>query len=412
MCAGQRLMTKYGVSPWIDQFPKSRVPAYPRQRGAMQIDVAIVGGGLTGCLTAYAFAAAGTKVVLVEADRIGRGASGSSAGWIADEPGVPFADLVNAAGRRPAQAAWQAWRRAALDFAALLRRLDIKCGLEPRATLTVAATPEQVARVKREQKARRDAGIDAPLLTARAIRNDFALDAEAGLRSKDGATVDPYRACVGLAASAAARGALLFELSPVRRITFNRRTADVATTGGTMRVNRVVIATGQPTPLFKALARHFWFKTTYLVQTRPVPAKTRHLLGRRDAIVRDSAEPPHLIRWIGGDRMLISGADSDAVLPKAREKVVVQRTGQLMYELSTLYPDISGIQPEYGWSAEYARTGDGLPYIGAHRNYPHHLFAWGDASHSLTGAYLASRVMLRQHLEETDPVDDAFGFNR
>jgi glycine/D-amino acid oxidase-like deaminating enzyme len=83
-----------------------------------------------------------------------------------------------------------------------------------------------------------------------------------------------------------------------------------------------------------------------------------------------------------------------------------------MYELSTLYPDISGIQPEYGWSADFARTGDGLPYIGAHRNYPHHLFAWGDASHSLTGAYLASRMLLRQHLGETDPAGDTFGFNR
>jgi len=66
-------MTKYGRSPWIDQFPKSRVPAFPRQRGAMKTDVVIVGGGLTGCTTAYAFAAAGAKAVLVEGEQLGRG---------------------------------------------------------------------------------------------------------------------------------------------------------------------------------------------------------------------------------------------------------------------------------------------------------------------------------------------------
>ena len=49
-----RSMTKYGTSPSIDRFPKSRVPSYPRQRGPLEIDVAIVGGGLTGCATAYA----------------------------------------------------------------------------------------------------------------------------------------------------------------------------------------------------------------------------------------------------------------------------------------------------------------------------------------------------------------------
>jgi glycine/D-amino acid oxidase-like deaminating enzyme len=233
-----------------------------------------------------------------------------------------------------------------------------------------------------------------------------------GLRGKGGATLDPYRACLGLAAAASDRGALMFERSPVTRITFGRRTADVRTAGGAIRVNRVVIATGTPTALFKALARHFWFHTTYLALTRPVPARIRQQLGRRDAVVRDSADPPHIIRWVGDDRILITGADGVAVAPKQRERVSVQRTGQLMYELSTLYPDISGVQPEYGWTADYARTAEGLPYLGAHRNYPHHLFAFGDASHSVTGSYLASRVLLRQHFEEMDPVDAAFGFNR
>ena len=408
----QRTMTKYGVSPWVDQFPKTRIPAYPRHRGSSPVDVVVIGGGLTGCLSAYAFAASGIKVVLLEANRIGAGATGSAGGWIADEPGIPFTDLVNAAGKKRAQAAWQAWRRSALDFASLLRRLDIKCGLDPRSAVTIAANPEQVLWTAREQKARRDGGIDAPLLSAKAIKTDFALDARAGLRSKDGAVADPYRACLGIAAAAAARGAAIFERSAVRRITFNRKTADVTTEGGTMRVNRIIVATGQPTPLFKALARHFWFKSTYLVQTKPVPAKIRQLLGRRDAIVRDAAQPPHLIRWVGDDRIIVTGADGDAIAAKARGKVVVQRTGQLMYELSTLYPDISGIEPDYGWSADYVRTEDGLPYIGAHRNYPHHLFAWGDASHSLTGAYLASRMMLRQHSGKSEPLDEAFSFNR
>ena len=52
-------MTKYGRSPWLDRFPKSRVPSYPRYRGSMEIEAVIIGGGLTGCATAYAFAAAG-----------------------------------------------------------------------------------------------------------------------------------------------------------------------------------------------------------------------------------------------------------------------------------------------------------------------------------------------------------------
>jgi glycine/D-amino acid oxidase-like deaminating enzyme len=101
-----------------------------------------------------------------------------------------------------------------------------------------------------------------------------------------------------------------------------------------------------------------------------------------------------------------------AVPDRQRAKVVVQRTGQLMYELSTLYPAVSGVPPAYGWDAAYARTSDGLPYIGPHRNFPRHLFAFGDASPSVTGAYLASRILLRHVLGEADAADKFFEFTR
>lgn len=404
--------TRYGQSPWIDRFPKSRVPLHPSYRGTTKTDVVVVGGGLTGCATAYALAAAGVKVVLLEAGQIGRGSTAFEAGWISEEPGVRFADLEKTIGARAAGRAFHAWRRAALDFAALLRRLDVKCALEPRPALTVARTPDQTAQLKRDQKMRRAAGLDAPLLAGRAVAADVALDAEAGLRAKDGATVDPYRACLGLAAAAAVRGAQLFERSPVVKITFGRKDAEVFTARGRIRVARVVVATGIPTTLFKSLARHFWFRSAYLTLTAPVPSNVRKQLGRRAAMVRDSADPPHLVRWLDDQRLLITGADAATVPPRQRDKVIVQRTGQLMYELSTLYPDISGLQPDFGWAADYARTAEGLPYLGPHRNFPWHLFAFGDSSHSVTGAYLASRVLLRHYFEEMDPADELFAFTR
>ena len=61
---------------------------------------------------------------------------------------------------------------------------------------------------------------------------------------------------------------------------------------------------------------------------------------------------------------------------------------------------------------DYALTGEALPYIGAHRNFPFHLFAFGDSSLGVTGAYFASRLFLRQHLGEATPQDEAFGFLR
>ena len=405
--------TRYGRSPWLGQFLKSRVPAYPPFRGALKRDVVIVGGGLTGCTAAYAFAAAGVNVTLLEAGQLGRGGTAAASGWIAAEPGGEFLSLEKAIGLRKARHAWHAWRRAALDFSSLLRRLNVKCALDSRAAVAVATTPEQADRMKREQNARRDAQINASLVNARAVGAEAGVPGLAGLRTKEGATVDPYRACLGIAAAAAERGAQLCERSAVKKIKFSRKAVDVFTAHGTIRADALVVATGMPTtPLFKSLIRHFWFQTTYLVLTEPVPARVRHGLGTRAAVIRDNAEPPHLVRWINDERLLVSGADAETGSARLRDQQIVQRTGQLMYELSTLYPDISGIQPAYGWDLPYARTADGLPYLGAHRNFPRHLFAFGGDSRSITGAYLASRILLRRYLGEPESADAPFEFAR
>jgi glycine/D-amino acid oxidase-like deaminating enzyme len=402
----------YARSPWVDQFPKSRVPSYAKHRGTIQSDVAIIGGGLTGCATAYACAAAGLSVALFEAERVGRGGSGASTGWITDEPPVAFGDLEDAVGRRVARQAFQAWRRAALDCAALVRRLDLKCHLEPKESLTIARTPGDQQELSRDRKRRMDAGLDAPLVAARAATAAAGFAATGALRSRDSATLDPHRAALGLAAAAVARGARIFERSPVTRSAFGRDEATLTLASGLVRARWVIVATGLPTPLFKPLARHFTVGTRYAVLTAPVPAPVRQHLGARDRLLRDLADPPHRIAWVGGDRLLVSGADGDVVPARLRDRTLVQRTAQLMYELSTLYPDISGLAPAYGWDTPVAATPHGLPVLGPHRNYPHHLFAFSGGDDGVTAAYLASRILLRYCRGEAEPADAAFGFMR
>jgi glycine/D-amino acid oxidase-like deaminating enzyme len=408
-------MTRYGRAPWGDRFPASRVPSYPRYRRPFTndvVDVVIIGGGLTGCATAYAFAAAGIKAIVLEADRIGQGSASLAAGWISDDPGVPFAEAEALLGLRTARAGFKEWRRAAIEFSTLLRRLNIKCHLEPRTSLTIAMTPEQDARLRKERKTRLDAGLEAPALGARVVAKEVALNPTVALRGREGALIDPYRACVGLAEAAAKRGARFFEKSPVKRITFNRKIADVYTTGSRIRTRKIIVATGTPTMLFKSLRRHFWFKTTYVALTDPIHARVRKQLGGRKTVVRDSADPYHVVRWLDDERLMVMGADIETPDDRQKTKILGPKTGQLMYELSVLYPEISGIQPEFGWSIDYAKTAEGLPYIGPHRNFPHHLFAFGDSSHSVTGSYLASRVLLRYFQNALDPSDKAFEFNR
>ena len=111
-------------------------------------------------------------------------------------------------------------------------------------------------------------------------------------------------------------------------------------------------------------------------------------------------------------RLLLSGADQDETPEKRRDAVRVQRTGELMYRTLTMFPAISGLKPAYGWELPYGTTADGLPYIGAHRNYPRHLFALGGDGGSITGAFLAARILARTIEDAPQKGDEVFGWTR
>jgi glycine/D-amino acid oxidase-like deaminating enzyme len=112
------------------------------------------------------------------------------------------------------------------------------------------------------------------------------------------------------------------------------------------------------------------------------------------------------------NRVLFGGADQPEPSRRTQDSVLVQRTGQLMYELSTLYPVVSGIRPEYAWATPMCVTSDGMPIVGSHRHFPRHLFALGFGHGGITASFLASRLLLRQHLGRSGKGDELFGFAR
>jgi glycine/D-amino acid oxidase-like deaminating enzyme len=387
------------------------MPDYPRLRGDHTFDVVIIGAGLTGTATAYLCAAGGLKTLVLEAERIGRGSSGRSAGLLLPEPGPAFRDVEQAHGLRGARTAFESWRRATLDGAALLRRLNIKCGLEPVTPLIVADRDDEKL-LRREFDARSKAGAEGTWLTRTLLGKLTVPEAPAGMRMRDAFTFDPYRACLGLAAAAAVRRAVICENSPVKKVKFTRKHVDVIVEGGTIRASTAIVTTGTATLEFRQLRRHFKRRENYLVLTAPMPAAIRKQFGARDTTFRDSRNPHRRVRWTDDDRILVAGAAQDETPERKRPAVLVQRTGQLMYELLTMFPVISGLMPEYGWELITGETADGLMYIGPHRNYPHHLFALGGGGDSVTGAFLAARMLARAAHGAPDKDDAVWGFTR
>ena len=397
---------------WLDALPRTRRPAYPAFRGDLETDVVVIGAGLTGCACALSFAAAGVKTVLLEAGRVGAASTAASVGIIREDFDASFQAVSSAYGLRAARRLWQDMRRASLDLAAAIRRYNIKCDLEPQDLMQlVGRDPAPVRRLRREYEARREAGLEHSWVTAAALARETSIEAGAAIRTR-GFVFDPYRACLGFAAAAAARGASVFERAVVRRVRAGRKRVEVRTANGAISAQAVVVATAAPLPDLRALRRHLHAMQSYAVVTATLPAAVRRELGRRAASLRDGGDPPHFLRWMKDDRVLFSGADQAPVPARALDKALVQRAGQLMYELSTVFPAISGALAEAAWQVDYDLTVDGLPYVGVHRNFPRHLFALGHGRHGAAVAWLAARVLLRHYQGAVEKGDALLGFGR
>jgi glycine/D-amino acid oxidase-like deaminating enzyme len=380
-------------------------------RGASTVEVAIVGGGVTGASVAYLFARAGIRVAVVDGARVGRGSTAASTALLMQETDADFRELAAKYGAARAARMWMLCRDATRGFIRTLRRLRIPCDLERRDSVYYTTRADHATLLADEFEQRQRQGLGGRWLDAAALKRATGIDGPAGIRTRGNAQVDPYKACIGLLRAAEQHGGRVFEESVVGRINTDKRYVELRTRSGTLRADTVVIATGYATPEFKPLAGRFRLVHTYVVATGRIPAATRRRVGLSGVMLWDTERPYHYARWSDG-RLLLGGADRP-LLPK-RERLRAFRAGAeaVRQHFTQLYPALERAGTDYAWEGLFATTPDGLPYIGRHRRYPRHLFALGYGGNGMTFGFLAAQLLLDTYRGTEGSDHQLFAFNR
>jgi glycine/D-amino acid oxidase-like deaminating enzyme len=397
---------------WLGRDSVARRLRFPTLTRELKVDVAVVGGGITGAALAWRFADAGVRVALVEAARIGRGSTAASTALLMQEPDTDLAELSRRYGTARARRAWQLSLGATRDFVATLTRLSIECDLVRRDSIYYAMQQGDVGRLRDEHRRRTAAGIDARWLEGRRLRRALGFDAPAGIRTRGNAQADPFKACLGLMRAAERAGACVFERSPVTAIRPASRDVLVRTSRGSIRADRVVIATGYATPYFKPLLARFKMLNTYVVATRPLTQSERRRIGPGAVMLWDTGRPYHYARWTRDHRLILGGGDRPVVPERQRRQAFAEGTRGVQATFVRLYPGLEDIALDWQWEGLFATTRDGLPYIGPHRRYPRQLFALGYGGNGMTFGFLAARLLLEWYLGNRSPDHALFAFSR
>jgi glycine/D-amino acid oxidase-like deaminating enzyme len=397
---------------WLGRDSIARHVRFPTLSKTLDVDIAIVGGGITGAALAWRFADAGVRVAVIEAAKIGRGSTAASTALLMQEPDTDLAELTRRYGRRRARRIWRLSLRATQDFIGTLARLRIDCDLARRDSIYYAAARDDVRHLRDEYRRRVAAGMDGRWLEGAALFRAVRFDAAAAIRTRGNAQVDPLAACAGLMQAARRAGAYVFEHSPVQAIRTSAHDVRVETQDGAIRADRVVIATGYATPYFRPLQARFRMLSTYVVATRPLTPAERRRIGPAAVMLWDTARPYHYARWTHDHRLILGGRDRAAVAERDRRQAIDEGTRGVHADFARLYPALADVEIDYRWEGLFATTPDGLPYIGPHRRYRRHLFALGYGGNGMTFGFLASRLLLDWFRGDRSPDHALFGFSR
>jgi gamma-glutamylputrescine oxidase len=375
----------------------SHLPAHPPLAGDVACDVAIVGGGATGLAAALHLAEQGVSVCLLEAGRIGWGASGRNGGQII--PGLRWgAHTIEARlGRERGQALYRLARSAVPLVSRLVARHRIDCDLTLSGHLTTAHRSRDIADFAAEAEAAARFGDDGlKVLDAAAMRAAVASPGHGALLDPEGGHLHTLNYTLGLARAAAAAGAALHEASPALALEHVSGGVCVTTPAGRLRAAQAILAGDALLgPLLGRVHSRIMPVANYIVATEPLPDGGAGLIPGNQA-VSDNRFVVNYFRRTADGRLLFGGGERYSPAPPA------DMAGFVRPYLERAFPMLAGVAITHAWGGLVSITRTRLPDLG--RDGP----VWWAHGYSGQGAVLSTlsgTLLARAMLGDTEGFD-------
>ena len=357
----------------------------PTLAGAVHADLIVVGGGFTGMVAALAAAERGRTVVLIEAGRIGEGASGRNGGQLI--PGLRWSagELVEGFGLERAKAIHSVAMMAVDRVAARIKRHAIDCDHKP-GHLEAAWKPTHLEAMAREAELlAREFGRDDLKLVSwsdmpRHIRTPCY---HGGLFDPRGGHFHPLNYLLGLARAVLAAGVTIHEHSRVVELR-NGQGVEAITAGGSVIAPQAIVAADAWTDELLPAARGMTVPiVNYNIATAPLGDLGDALLPS-DAAVADSRFVLNYFRLSADKRMIFGGGEKYRQTPPASIADFVRPY------MAGVFPELANVPIDYGWGGVVSVTMNRLPHLARQRNI---WFAHGFSGHGTLITTLAGELL-------------------
>lgn len=356
--------------------------------------VCIVGGGFAGLATALGLVERGVRdVVVLEAERVGYGASGRNGGFVFAGYSLECADLLRELGPQDARALY----RLTLDAVDLIRRRierhAIDCDIVNGGIILADwfGRPDSLA--AQRELMRTSFGVEWEPISKRALRERLKTDRyHGGLLERHGFHFHPLKYALGIAKVLEEAGVRIYEQSPALRFERTRDRHLISTPNGSIVARHAVMAGGGYIKgVYRPVERAILPIATYVVTTEPLGQRLSDALDCTAAVYDtrfsfDYYRPLPDTRILWGGRISIFERDPDTI---AR---------LLMRDLLRVYPQLEGVKLDYAWSGLMSYARHKMPHIGRCGDGVWHAIAFG--GHGVSPTTAAGEILAAAIAEE------------
>ncbi|UCZ85504.1 FAD-binding oxidoreductase [Pseudomonas sp. L5B5] len=365
------------------------LPGYPVLNGDLQADVCVVGGGFTGVNTAIELAQRGLSVILLEARRIGWGASGRNGGQLIRGIGHDVSGFA----RHVGQEGVRYLERAGIESVELVGQRIAEHGIDCDLRwgfCELANTPAQFSAFQGEQEHLASLGYRHPtrLVGPADMQQVVASRVYAGgLVDMGSAHLHPLKLVTGEARVATALGVRIFELSPVLELGHGD-SVTLRCAAGTVRAGRLVLAcNAHLDELEPRLSGKVLPAGSYIIATEPLPEALARQLIPENLALCDQKVGLDYYRLTPERRLLFGGACHYS----GRDPADI--AGYMRPKMLKVFPQLREIGIDFQWGGKIGITANRFPQVGRLRQFPNVYYAQGYSGHGLNVTHWTARLL-------------------
>ncbi len=363
---------------------------YPPLDGDITVDIAIVGGGLTGVASAVEFAERGFSVALCEANRIGWGASGRNGGQVTGSLSGDKAMLAQLRKKQGVDAedfVWHLRWEGHNIIRERIARYDIACDLTPGHLHTAWRTAD-IAELKQTVDTAHSYGMedDVSWLTKEEVHDKLDTPLyHGGILNKRSFHLHSLNLCVGEACAAASLGAQLFEQTPVVKLV-GGRSPKLITSNGTIHAKKIILAGNAYHRLARKQLKGLLFPAILgNMTTEPLSDELAQQINKHNLAVYDSRMVLDYYRLTADNRLMFGGGTNYS----GRDIQDVAKT--LMPALVNTFPALANTKIDYAWTGTAGIVMNRIPLVG--KCDRHVYYAQGYSGHGIATSHILAEVL-------------------